>query len=322
MFRALTVGLLILLVPGGTAAQDLPTPVPGRIAPQIDGDWWTVAHNPDLGKVTGPKQQPVDFAIWQAKDGSWQLWSCIRGTRCGGNTRLFHRWEGQRLSDPDWRPMGIAMQAEPKLGEAPGGLQAPHVVRDGDVFHMVYGDWVRICHAQSRDGKTFERVLNERGQPDLFAGPYDNTRDPMLLKIGSLWHCYYTGHKTKQTWGSAVFCRTSTDLGRWSEPIIVSAGGAAARFGAAPTSAECPFVIEKDGEYVLFRNLAYGVPERNVQYCSRNPLCFGVGDDRDYVGHLAVAAPEIFVHEGQHYIAALTTALDGIRIARVKWQKT
>lgn len=322
MLCALAVRLSIVVLLGHVAAQDLPTPAPGRIAPQIDGDWWTVAHNPDLGKLTGPKQQPVDFAIWQAKDGTWQLWSCIRATKCGGNTRLFHRWEGQRLTDPDWKPMGIAMQADPKLGEAPGGLQAPHVVREGDVFHMVYGDWVRICLAQSADGKTFERVLNERGQPDLFAGPYDNTRDAMLLKIGSLWHCYYTGHKTKQTWGSAVFCRTSIDLRRWSEPIIVSAGGAAARFGAGPTNAECPFVIEKDGEYVLFRNLAYGVPERNVQYVSRNPLCFGVGDDHDYVGHLAVAAPEIFVHEGQHYIAALTTALDGIRIARLKWQKT
>lgn len=46
----------------------------------IDNEWWTVAHNPDLGKLDGgEQQQPVDFAIWQAANGIWQLWPCIRG---------------------------------------------------------------------------------------------------------------------------------------------------------------------------------------------------------------------------------------------------
>ena len=62
----------------------------GGPAPRIDGEWWQVAGDPDLGKYTNPKQQPVDFAVWQAADGTWQLWSCIRGTNCGGKTRLFH----------------------------------------------------------------------------------------------------------------------------------------------------------------------------------------------------------------------------------------
>jgi hypothetical protein len=54
--------------------------------PRIAGDWWTVAGNPDLGDLTSPKQQPVDFSIWQAADGTWQLWSCIRNTRIPGAT--------------------------------------------------------------------------------------------------------------------------------------------------------------------------------------------------------------------------------------------
>ena len=41
----------------------------------------------------------MDFAVWQAKDGTWQLWSCIRQTKCGGKTRLFYRWEGKALTD-------------------------------------------------------------------------------------------------------------------------------------------------------------------------------------------------------------------------------
>src|SRR5687768_13465220 len=69
------------------------------MSPIIEGEWWQIAGDPDLGNYTDPKQQPVDFAIWQAGDGRWQLWSCIRGSKCGGKTRLFHRWEGAALTN-------------------------------------------------------------------------------------------------------------------------------------------------------------------------------------------------------------------------------
>ena len=98
------------------------------LVPQIDGQWWQVAGSPMDHKYATEKQQPVDFAVWQAADGTWQLWSCIRHTTAGGQqgkTRFFYRWEGKNLTDTNWKPMGIAMDAEPLLGETPGGLQAP-----------------------------------------------------------------------------------------------------------------------------------------------------------------------------------------------------
>jgi hypothetical protein len=187
---------------------------------------------------------------------------------------------------------------------------------------MVYGDWQRICLASSADGKTFTRVLNERGPPDLFSGPYENTRDPIMMKLGGLFYCYYMGHKKGVEYQSAIFCRTSHDLRRWTEPMMVSAGGIAAAhtnwFGG---DAECPFVVQKDGVFYLFRNQLYGRNNLNTQYASPNPLSFGVGDDRYRIGTLPVAAPEIIVHHGQWYIAALNPALDGIRIARLRWVK-
>jgi hypothetical protein len=70
-------------------------------APRLAGPWWTIAGDPDLGPLTSPKQQPVDFGLWQAADGTWQLWFCIRGTKEPGKTRLFHRWEGAKLTDRD-----------------------------------------------------------------------------------------------------------------------------------------------------------------------------------------------------------------------------
>ena len=93
------------------------------LTPVIDGQWWQVAGDPDLGQYTREEQQPVDFGVWQAADGTWQLWSCIRGTGCGGAIRLFYRWEGQRLTDENWTPMGIKIARLkwlklPELGKA------------------------------------------------------------------------------------------------------------------------------------------------------------------------------------------------------------
>ena len=59
--------------------------------PKIDGEWRSTTSQPDLGAYNGKKQEPVDFAVWKARNGTWQLWSCIRGTSIGGNTRLFYR---------------------------------------------------------------------------------------------------------------------------------------------------------------------------------------------------------------------------------------
>ncbi len=287
------------------------------LKPEIQGPWWQVAGDPDLGEFTSPAQQPVDFAVWQARDGTWQLWSCIRKTNCGGNTRLFYRWQAKNLTDKNWEPMGIAMQADVKLGELKGGLQAPHVIKVGDVYYMFYGDWLRICLAKSNDGKNFTRVLNESRQPDLFSGPYNNTRDAMVLVVNGKYFCYYTGHLMEQNIG-ADFCRTSQDLRNWSEPVKVAAGG---RAGGTRYSAECPHVVHRKdtGLYYLFRTQRYGKNNVSSIYASPNPLNFGVNDDRFFIGTLPVAAPEIVVHEGQYYIAALLLNLKGIRIAKLKW---
>lgn len=121
------------------AAMSLCALAATRKQPRIGGDWWQVADDPDLGALTTAKQQPVDFGVWQAADGTWQLWSCIRGTKEPGNTRLFYRWEGAQLTDRDWKPMGIAMHSDTSVGEVAGGLQAPYVFKLGGRYEMFYG---------------------------------------------------------------------------------------------------------------------------------------------------------------------------------------
>jgi hypothetical protein len=279
------------------------------LVPRIDGDPWTVAGDPDLGPYTDPKQQPVDFAVWRAADGTWQLWSCIRSTKCGGKTRLFHRWEGANLTDRDWKPMGVAMEADPALGETKGGLQAPHVVPVDGKYEMFYGDWEHIRRASSADGKTFAR----HGGALYAEAPGANTRDAMLIKVGDRWHAYTTAHPGNK---GAVYCRVSTDLATWTDPKIVARGGSA---GTGPYTAECPFVAYRKGFYYLFRTQRYGKNAQTMVYRSKDPRDFGVDDDRCLVATLPIAAPELVEHEGREYIAYLLPSLKGIQIAKLAW---
>jgi hypothetical protein len=300
---------LLGLLPGTGCATK-----PTKLVPRIDSEWWSIADDPDLGELTDPAQQPVDFGIWQAADGTWQLWSCIRGTRCDGRTRLLYRWEAQNLTDRDWTPLGIAMQADPAYGETPGGLQAPYVLKIGSVWHMFYGDWVNICIARSTDGKQFERWLYPDGRAGMFSeGPDANARDAMAIRTRGQWYCYYTAFPGNT---GSVFCRTSKDLRNWSESTIVGRGG---RTGTAFNSAECPFVVERDGYYYLFRTQRYGEHPLTTVYRSPDPLDFGVENDDYFIRELPVAAPEIILHDGQYYIASLKRSLKGIEMARLAW---
>jgi hypothetical protein len=281
--------------------------------PVIEEPWHSIAGNPDLGEYSHEKQQPVDFAIWQAADGTWQLWSCIRFTKLGGHTRLFYRWEGKNLTDSNWTPMGIAMTADPAVGEPLGGLQAPYVTRAYGRYWLIYGDWDNIRLAVSRNGKDFERY--EKGRILFTEGPLVNNRDPMLLLTRNKWHCYYTAFPDQRGY---VFCRTSDNLFDWSDPVIVSCGGTA---GNGPYSCECPFVVELlPGHYFLFRTQVYGPGAQTTVYYSANPLLFGIDNDAGIRARLNVCAPEILLHQGRYYIAALNPNLDGIRIARLRWK--
>jgi len=228
------------------------------------------------------------------------------------------------------------MTADPKYGERVGGLQAPHVLAIEGVYHMFYGDWSNICLATSRDGKKFTRVLNKKGRPQLFgdSANYDdvldkdgrprveadkpeqmwsNTRDAMVLPIGDTYYCYYTAFPNRK---GAVYCRTSKGLKAWSDPIKVAYGGQA---GTHAGSAECPHVVHRHDWYYLFRTQRYGKNMQTSVYRSKDPLDFGINDDRFFISRIPVAAPEIVHHEGKDYIATLKRSLKGVEIARLKW---
>mgnify|MGYP002624375360 FL=1 len=316
MFRALLGGLLLLLIPFAPLTA-------GEVVPEIEGDWWQIAGDPDLGKFTTEKQQPVDFALWQAADGTWQLWSCIRNTACGGNTRLFHGWEGESLTAENWKPLGITMQADPEFGESAGGVQAPHAIRHEGKFLMFYGDWANICMAESDDGKKFTRVVNSEGRTGMFhEGENEHARDPMILPVGDAFHCYYTAHSTRspeKNHRGVNYCRISKDLRNWGDTIVVAEGS---RYAKGPYCAECPHVVfhPESEAYFLFNTQRYGEKNHTTVFRSRDPLAFGVNDASREVATLDIAAPEVVLHEGRYYIASLLPSLKGIRLAKLAWR--
>ncbi len=288
------------------------------LMPQVDGEWWDIAGNPDLGRYNSSRQQPLDFGIWQAVDETWQLWSCVRRTRCGGRNRLFFRWQGECLMDSDWKPMGIAMESDPNLGEYIGGLQSPFVYKHKGEYFLFYGDWVHICMAKSWDGKTFARILQADNYTGMFTeGHRSSSRDPMLIAFRDTFYLYYTGVPHGE---GAIYCRTSKDLSHWGESKMVSYGG---RGGKGPTAAECPFVIYLPDEHYFYLFRAHPTKEtgeyETTMYRSPDPLDFGIDDDRYVIGTLPTEAARIIFHDRHYYIAALKSDYTGIRMARFKW---
>jgi len=301
--------------------------------PVIDGDWWRVGNNPDLGEITSEKQEIVDHCFFQAADGKWQLWACVRYTKVG---RVFYRWQGDSIEQRNWMPMGIAMRSDPAYGESHGNgptdevLQAPHVIKEGSKYYMFYGGggspygqrirgsvnlYQQICLATSSDGYNFIKHRGSDGYSQLFHSL--GARDPMVIKVGNQFLCYYSGNilHTEDLRQNVIALRTSFDLINWADYKIVSGGGSPGYHGS---SAECPFAIFLDGHHYLFRSSSYAPPVNHV-YRSKDPMDFGIDSDEKKITTLAAAAPEIIQIGKQFYISTVADLKGGIQVAKLRW---
>ncbi len=286
--------------------------------PRLAGPWIQLTGRPPLERWATPKAEPVDFTIFRATDGRWQLIACVRNTSHPGKGRLLYRWSSERLATPAWRADGIFLESRADRGNAEGLLQAPHAVWDAGVCHLFYNS----AGAQlltSPDGLAFTPFQTATGKHTLFA----MGRDVMLFDDRPRrprWIAYYTATSpglNPRTRDHTVCARTAPTLaGPWSEAETDLGTLSDPPAGYLFAYAESPFVLYRHGWY-------YRLEQLNV-YASRDPLrwsgpCVTRLIPKDPMRYLA---PEIVTDDGRDYIAAYGWRGDnprGVFLAPLEW---
>ncbi|MBN2308745.1 MAG: hypothetical protein JXR94_07220 [Candidatus Hydrogenedentes bacterium] len=319
--------LAVLAAPAAAAAATAAGQSEGkgvkRIArvPKPAGDWSRIAPSPDLPEIGSAPGDVVDHALFRAANGNWQLWMQIRDTSVG---RLFYRWEGgAEFARTDWTPHGICWRADRDCGESwdTGGqdfVHAPHVILNDGRYAMYYGGGpspnggAQIGIATSTDGITFERVTDEAGRSEAFAGP-GYARDPMVIEVDGRYLMYYAADEDGR---GVIALRTAERAygAPWSDYRVVSQGGLC---GTGKADQQCPFVVFMDGYYYLFKMGASTRYETAVLR-SEDPYDFGEEDER-LVTVLEASASEVIEADGRWYISSLIPGYEGVRIRPIEW---
>lgn len=305
--------------PGSTAIPPDPTGPADRLpVPRIDGDWWRIAAPPTLEQWHRPGVETVDFTVYQAQDGTWQLVACLRGTAHPGAGRLFYRWEAGEITARDWRPQGIFRTTSAELGQPAGLLQAPHCVIDRGrwwMFHNADGAYALV----SDDGKGFRQALARDRQPVFFAMGRDVMMFDNRARDG-LWYAFFTditpGRNLERKSNTIAF-RTAPDLpGPWSADRTEIGVSTPFRGPGDPypfAEAESPFVVYRDGRYYRWEQM-WVFASRDLARWPDEPVAKLTPDQRDYL------APEIVGTPAGDFIAAYREyGRQGIWMAKLAW---
>jgi hypothetical protein len=305
--------------------------------------WWPIAPAPqldallpDLNEDAPRTNEPNDHTIFQDADGAWHVWACVRHTRVG---RLLCHWQARTLTQSPWTFCHDCMRADRAAGESRVAwrnqefLQSPFVVRHQATWFMFYGGYAgghdpagrptadynamenQICLMTSPDGRSWTRHRNADGTSRVFAGP-GAVRDPFVTCINGLWHIYYSGHHERNRACAGIYLRTSPDLLHWSDWRVVH-HDPSRRPDGAPVIPESPVVLERAGQWLLFRT---GAAPNVVS--SASPYDFGIGRAPAHGFDLPAVAPELVRdRDGSEYISTIHTPATGycIQLARVRW---
>lgn len=330
-----------------------------RLRPVLDGEYRLIGPNPDLSHMLegdeehrvafergrqGEHNASVDHHIVRDHEETYHLWGCVRSTAVG---RVLYHWQSDDLERAPWTSTGEAVRADQNAGESigePNGeefIQSPYFVELEGRYFMFYGGHRsgmdadgrpvpapaipgepdqavgQICLMTSDDGVRWERHRNPDRTSRLFLGP-GMSRDPCVVCIDGLWHMYYAGYvDPKQPEAGAGFVvRTSQNLLDWSDWRLIHRDP---RYGAHHTDTECPFVIEKEGYFYLFRTVDYYYC-RTLVFRSEDPYDFGIGDaSSKLVGRLPAAAPELYAFGEREYVSSSHAPLFGESLAPLAW---
>lgn len=284
--------------------------------PRLNGPWVQIVGRPQLEKWASPEAEPVDFTIFQADNGDWQLISCIRKTTHPGSGRLLYRWSSPELQLTNWKPEGIFLSSRPEWEHAEGKVQAPFHVKEMDKHYLFYNS--RGCHLlTSENGLNFEPVEKKV--------IFSMGRDVCILddRDGSgKWIAYYTSPErgiNSATGDHTIRARTAKKLeGPWSETATEIPPITSPPVGYKFLYAESPLVIKRGNYYYRFEQLHVYVSKDPMKW-SGPPIANLAPEDP-----IKLLAPEIVTYNGQDYLLAYQWQNDdprGIFIAPLVWEK-
>lgn len=279
------------------------------------GDWIRLCGRPQLEKWHSDRVEPVDFTVFQADDGTWQLIACVRNTTQPGSGRLLYRWSSSELLTENWKPEGIFLSSKAEWDHAEGRLQAPFHLKDKSTHYLFYN---------SNGGHLMTSNNGIDFQPYGTKAIFPMGRDVCVLddrKNSGKWIAYYTSPEkdiNPATKNHTIRARTADKLtGPWSEEAIEVPPITPPSPGYEFVYAESPLVIKRGDYYYRFEQL-------NV-YCSKDPLKYegppitALAPD-DPIKRLA---PEIITHDGKNYLLAYQWRNDdprGIYMIELCWE--
>ena len=291
-------------------------------------DTLSLGEDPFAGKFAEPGGYVIDHAIIE-KDGLFHL-IYIRGVAATSWPDYPERNFGHAVSH-DLKTWHIK---EPVLQTIDSGFDsfqvwAPHIIRhEGKYWNFYTGvnDSVcqTICLATSDDLYNWER---HEGNPVITSEPWgvwnesqwSDCRDPMVLKDGNIFYCYYTAARIVPETGKHEYCIgivSPKDLITWKDearrPFKHTVG----------TPPESPFVVKRNGEYYLFyTNYKYGI----VYVKGSDPLNGWMENPDDPQSILeGVSASEIFEKDNKWYITFISHMNNGLHFFEVReliWHK-
>ena len=282
-------GLLIaLLLPAVSSARAL--------TPRLAGPWIKIAGRPPLERWASPKAEPVDFTVFQADDGRWQLIACVRHTTHPGSSRLLYRWSSQELTAPDWKPEGIFLSSRTDWGHREGHLQAPFHIKEAGTHYLIYNS-AGAHLLTSPDGLEWK--------PWETSPIFPMGRDVCVLddrERSGKWIAYYTSPEpgiNPATRDHTIRARTGDALtGPWADTAVEIPPITPPPDGYTFAYAESPFVLRRGDHYYRWEQMYVFRSSDPLSWQGPAITCLEPDDPMKRL------APEIVSHEGRDYLLA------------------
>ena len=267
-------------------------------------------RDPFAGKYAEPGGYVNDHALIK-KDGLHHLFH-IRGTAATTwqDYPLFNFGHAVSRDLVHWNTEDPVLQIE---GNSWDQFQvwAPHIIEHKGTYYMFYTGVNKnvcqaICLATSTDLYHWKRsdtnpVITTKPWGIWNPDKWSDCRDPMVLKDGDLFYCYFTAQRKNPESGKDESCigiSSSTDLLNWKHAGIIRLDQ------SLSTPPESPFVVKRDGKYYLFytnygMGTTYAISDDPVKGWKEVPP-----DQVKLMGR--TGASEIYQDDGKWYYSYIT----------------